>query len=61
MTNLSIEELMAQITKWQMEANSDHNDGWTRKHYQEKLDHIRTALNRAYEVEDPDDALDSYD
>ena len=61
MTNLSLEELMSQITKWEIEASSPYNDGWTRQHYQERLDHIRSALNRAYETEESSDSLDNYD
>lgn len=61
MSNLSMDELISQINKWQIEASSSHNDGWTRKHYQDMLDHVRLAINRAYDVEDPNDTLDNYD
>ena len=36
---------LTQITKWKIEAVSPYNDGWTRQHYQERLDHIRSTLN----------------
>jgi len=44
-TNLTLDEIMTQITKWKIEAVSPYNDGWTRQHYQERLDHIRSILN----------------
>ena len=58
---MTMNELIGQIHKWQIEAKSEYNDGWTRKHYQDMLDHLRDALNKAYDGEDPDDALDNYD
>ncbi len=33
--NRSIEEQVE--TKWKAEANGGHNDGWVKKHYQDKL------------------------
>ena len=26
--------------RWKAEANSGYNDGWTRKHYQDKIDNL---------------------
>jgi len=40
--------LLSQITKWKIEANSGYNDGWTRKHYQNKLDTLKFAIDKAY-------------
>ena len=61
MTNLTLEELMNQISKWQIEADSEYNDGWTRQHYQEKIDHIRSALNKVCHDGETSDSLDNYD
>ena len=54
-----INELVSQITKWKIEASSNHNDGWTRKHYQEKIDRLKSAMNKAFEQDD--ESLDNYD
>ncbi len=43
--------LVSQITKWKIEASSNYNDGWTRKHYQEKLDTFKSAIDKAYSQE----------
>lgn len=40
--------LLSQITKWKIEAGSGYNDGWTRKHYQDKLDAFKAAIDKAY-------------
>lgn len=44
--------LLSQITKWKIEANSGHNDGWTRKHYQDKLDTFKSSINKALNAHD---------
>ena len=61
MSDKTIDELISRINAWQIEASSGHNDGWVRQHYQEKLDHLRAAINKAYDGEDPEDELDNYD
>lgn len=45
--NEIVEDLIFQITKWKIEANSGHNDGWTRKYYQDKLDTFKSAMSEA--------------
>ena len=34
------------LQKWQLEANSGHNDGWTKKHYQDKIDEVVSHLTK---------------
>ena len=37
-------EVIEMLKKWQMEANSGHNDGWVRKHYKEKIKEAKEYL-----------------
>ena len=37
-------EVIETLQKWQLEANSGHNDGWTQKHYQDKIDEVADYL-----------------
>jgi len=37
-------EVIETLQKWQLEANSGHNDGWTQKHYQDKIDEAVSYL-----------------
>jgi hypothetical protein len=37
-------EVINILQKWQLEANSGHNDGWTQKHYQDKIDGVVSYL-----------------
>ena len=46
--NEIVEKLISQITKWRIEASSNYNDGWTRQHYQEKLDKLKSSMDKAY-------------
>ena len=39
-------EVIKILQKWQLEANSGHNDGWTQKHYQDKIDEVKDYLHR---------------
>ena len=32
------DEAQSNLQRWQIEAKSGHNDGWTQKHYQDKID-----------------------
>ena len=32
------DEAQSKLQRWQIEAKSGHNDGWTQKHYQDKID-----------------------
>jgi hypothetical protein len=57
----SLDDLLLQINKWKIEAASNHNDGWTRQHYQRMLDEVKLDLNKALrEIEDGEE-LDNYD
>ena len=33
-------EMIDILRKWQVEANSRYNDGWTQKYYQDKIDEV---------------------
>ncbi len=54
MNGPSVNEIISQIRKWQVEVHSDRNDGWTRAHYMMQLNKIRDALEvdpyKIYEV-----------
>jgi len=39
-----VADMMFQIQKWQIEATSPYNDGWTQTHYREKIRQIKEAL-----------------
>ena len=41
---LNMNEVIETLQKWQLEANSGHNDGWTQKHYQDKIDEVVSYL-----------------
>jgi len=56
-----LEELLGQISRWKVEASSDHNDGWTKQHYQRMLDEVRHNLNRALPEIEKGEELDNYD
>ena len=36
-----VTDIIVAISKWQIEANSAHNDAWTRSHYEGLLNKIR--------------------
>ena len=56
-----LEELLGQISKWKIEATSEHNDGWTRQHYQRMLDEVKHNLNRTLPEIENGEELDNYD
>ena len=37
-------EVIKTLQKWRLEADSGHNDGWTQKHYQDKIDEVVSYL-----------------
>tara|TARA_Y100000310_G_C20545846_1_gene745535 strand:+ start:436 stop:594 length:159 start_codon:yes stop_codon:yes gene_type:complete len=37
--------LVNELEKWKTEANSPFNDGWTKKHYQDKIERIKEWLD----------------
>lgn len=37
-------DIISQVQKWQIEASSGYNDGWTREHYQTKIKQLREHL-----------------
>ena len=44
MNGPSLNEIIIQIQNWQVEVHSDRNDGWTRAHYMQMLNKIRSVL-----------------
>ncbi len=54
MNKPSLEEIIRQIKNWQIEVHSDRNDGWTRAHYMQMLNKIRSVLEpepyKVYEI-----------
>jgi len=44
MTNISLEDILATITDWKIQASSGHNDGWVIQGYKEKLQILREQL-----------------
>ena len=47
------EDLDLNITKWKIEAESGHNDGWTQNYYREKLLKLKKEF-REYSENIPD-------
>ena len=39
-----VADMAFQIQKWQIEAHSPYNDGWTQEYYREKIRQIRDIL-----------------
>ena len=39
-----VNEVIQILQDWKLEANSGHNDGWTQKHYQDKIDEVVNYL-----------------
>tara|TARA_R110000824_G_scaffold55263_1_gene152396 strand:- start:363 stop:560 length:198 start_codon:yes stop_codon:yes gene_type:complete len=51
MNGPSLNEIISQIRKWKIEADSNWNDGWTKAHYMIQLNKIREELKEApYEI-----------
>ena len=44
MNKVKTNEVIDILQKWQLEAESGHNDGWTRKHYKDKIDEVVSYL-----------------
>jgi len=44
MNKVKTNEVIDILRKWQLEANSRHNDGWTRKRYKDKIDEVVSYL-----------------
>ena len=44
MTKVSLEDILATIQQWKLQANSGHNDGWVSQGYKDKLQILREQL-----------------
>ena len=38
-------EIIDILKKWETEANSGYNDGWTQKHYKDKINEVARYLD----------------
>ena len=45
--HLTKQEVLMQLNLWLMEALSDSNDGWVKKHYMDTLREIQKMLNES--------------
>ena len=41
---ITVEEMLAQMQQWHIEATSFRNDGWTQQGYKEKLDALHARI-----------------
>ena len=48
---LSVNEIVREIDRWKLEMISDHNDGWTKRCYEEMLERIRNALGERQQLD----------
>ena len=39
-----VQEIYVKVSKWQIEANSGHNDGYVRKFYSDKIKQLKKLL-----------------
>jgi len=46
---VSLEDIIATIEEWQLQAGSGHNDGWVIQGYKEKLQILREHLENKKE------------
>ena len=42
--NISVEDIIATIQEWELQASSPYNDGWVVQGYKEKLQILREYL-----------------
>ena len=41
---MNMNEVIKILQKWQLEAASGHNDGWTQKYYRDKIKEVKDYL-----------------
>jgi hypothetical protein len=46
---VSLEDILYTIATWKIEADSDHNDGFTRENYTSKIYKVEEAIERIKE------------
>jgi hypothetical protein len=46
MNKVKTNEVIDILRKWQLEADSGHNDGWTKKYYKDKIDEVVSHLTK---------------
>ena len=46
---ISLEDILATIQEWRLQANSSHNDGWVIQGYKEKLQILREHVENKKE------------
>jgi hypothetical protein len=47
--NISVEDIIATIREWELQASSPYNDGWVIQGYKEKLQILREHLENKKE------------
>ena len=61
--HLTKQEVITQLSLWAMEALSESNDGWTKKHYMDILREIQEMLSESLPMKEvkfedvPDDEM----
>ena len=43
-SHYDVDEIIITVSKWQIEANSSHIDGYIRKYYKEKIKKLKQSL-----------------
>lgn len=43
---MKMNEAIKLLEQWEIEAKSGHNDGWVKKHYEDKLEEVRDYLEK---------------
>ena len=51
MMRRGVKEIINEIGRWKTEMRSDHNDGWTKRCYEEMLEEIRAALGEREQLD----------
>lgn len=49
MKEVNLEDILYTIATWKIEADSDHNDSFTRENYTSKIYKVEEAVNRTKE------------
>jgi hypothetical protein len=44
--------VLHEIQEWALNVRSPYNDGWTKRHYREKLEEVYSYLQKTLEKED---------
>ena len=50
--NMRNRSVLHEIQEWALNVRSPYNDGWTKRHYREKLEEVYSYLQKTLEKED---------